>query len=64
MKKYILSIYRGEKDKPKSLVGVVEEVGIQGRKAFTNLDELWEILNPVKKELKSLSSGVQSYENK
>ena len=64
MKKYILSIYRGEKDKPKSLVGVVEEVGIQGRKAFTSLDELWEILNPVKKELKNLSSEMQGYENK
>ena len=64
LKKYILSIYRGEKDKPRSLVGVVEEVGIQGRKAFTNLDELWEILNPVKKALQSLSSEVQGYENK
>ena len=50
MKKYILSIYRGEKDKPKSLVGVVEEVGLKGRKAFTNLDELWEILNPIERE--------------
>jgi hypothetical protein len=25
-------------------VGVVEEVGEKGRKAFTNYDELWEIL--------------------
>ena len=49
MKKYILSIYRGEKDKPKSLVGVVEEVGFRDRKAFTNLDELWEILNLIEK---------------
>jgi hypothetical protein len=24
---------------------VVEEVGVKGRKAFTNYDELWEILN-------------------
>jgi hypothetical protein len=64
LKKYILSIYRGEKDKPKSLVGVVEEVGVQGKKAFTNLDELWEILNPVKKGIKSLSSEAQDYENK
>ena len=50
MKKYILSIYRGEKDKPRSLVGVVEEIGLKGRKAFTNLDELWEIVNPVGRE--------------
>jgi len=25
-------------------VGVVEEVGLKGKKAFTNYDELWEIL--------------------
>jgi hypothetical protein len=25
-------------------VGVVEEVGIKGKKAFTNYDELWDIL--------------------
>ena len=54
MKKYILSIYRGEKDKPKSLVGVVEEVGLKDRKAFTNLDELWEIINPVDRKTDKL----------
>jgi hypothetical protein len=26
-------------------VGVVEEVGAKGKKAFTNYDELWEILS-------------------
>lgn len=41
---YIVRIYRFEKDKPKSLVGVVEEVGVEGKKAFTNYDELWDIL--------------------
>ena len=45
MKKYIVSIYRGEKDSPRSLVGIVEEVGIKGKKAFTDYDELWEIIN-------------------
>ena len=54
MKKYILSIYRGEKDKPKSLVGVVEEVGLKDRKAFTNLDELWEIINPADRKTDKL----------
>jgi hypothetical protein len=47
LKKYIINIYRGEKDKPRSLVGVIEEVGLKGRKGFTDYDELWEILNPV-----------------
>jgi hypothetical protein len=42
---FIVRIYRFEKDKPRSLVGLVEKVGVTGRKGFTNLDELWEILN-------------------
>jgi hypothetical protein len=29
------------------LVGVVEEVGVNEKKAFQNLYELWDILNPV-----------------
>ncbi len=42
---YIVRIYRHEKDRPRSIVGTVEEVGTEGKRAFTNLDELWEILN-------------------
>ena len=41
---YVVRIYRFDKDNPRHLVGVVEEVGIKGKKAFTNYDELWEIL--------------------
>jgi len=41
---YIVRIYRFDKKKPHHLVGVVEEVGVRGKKAFTNYDELWEIL--------------------
>ena len=44
MKAYIVRIYRFEEKKPLNLVGVVEEVGIEGRKAFSNYDELWNIL--------------------
>jgi len=29
-------------------VGVVEEVGMNGKKAFSNYDELWDILNPAR----------------
>jgi hypothetical protein len=47
---YIVRIYRFEPDNPRSLVGVVEEVGAKGRNAFTNLDELWEIINSPKRE--------------
>lgn len=42
---YIVRIYRCEKDRPRSLVGIVEEAGAKGKKAFQSFDELWEILN-------------------
>jgi hypothetical protein len=42
---YIVRIYRFQKNKPHALLGVVEEVGRKGKKAFTHYDELWEILN-------------------
>jgi len=45
---YIVRIYRFEKNKPGILVGVAEEVGTRGKKAFTNLDELWGILSSSK----------------
>lgn len=44
MKTYIVRVYRLEKGKPLRLAGVVEEVGIKGRKGFTNYVELWDIL--------------------
>ena len=47
---YIIRIYRFEKDRPKSLVGVVLEAGKKGKKAFQSCDELWEILNSAKEE--------------
>lgn len=42
---YIVRVYREERDNPRLLVGTVEEVGGEGKKAFTTLDELWDILN-------------------
>ena len=45
---YIVRIYRSRKGKPRGLVGVVEQVGVKGRRAFTDCDELWEILSPSK----------------
>lgn len=42
---YVLRIHRREKDDPRILVGVVEEVGVEGDKAFGSLDELWSILD-------------------
>jgi len=42
---FIVRIYRYKKDKPQKLIGVVEEVGAEEKKSFSNLDELWKILN-------------------
>lgn len=50
---YIVRLYRFKKNCPRSLMGVVEEVGIKGRKAFSHYEELWEILNA--------SKSVKSY---
>jgi hypothetical protein len=45
---YIVRVYRRETARPREFVGVVEEVGAEGKRAFTNIDELWEILKPAK----------------
>jgi len=46
---YIVRIYRSKKGKPRGIVGVVEQIGVKGREAFTDCDELWEILSSSKK---------------
>lgn len=45
---YIIRIYRYDREHPRRIVGTAEKVGDQGKWAFTNLDELWVILNPDK----------------
>jgi len=52
MENYIVRIYQRRKDDPYAYVGVVEEAGIKSKKAFTNVEELWEILKPKKKHKK------------
>jgi hypothetical protein len=49
MESYLVRIYRKADNNPRMLVGVVEEVGMKEKKAFSNLYELWDILNPVKR---------------
>ena len=52
MEVFIVRIYRNDtkKDKknPQSLVGIVEEVGTERKKAFRGFDEFWEILKSTK----------------
>jgi hypothetical protein len=45
MESYIITIYRAEEPDNRNFVGVVEKVGVEEKKGFTNLDELWTILN-------------------
>jgi len=48
MTSYLVRIYRKADNNPRLLVGVAEEVGVHEKKAFSNLYELWDILNPLK----------------
>ena len=57
MSSYIVRIYRENPDKARSIIGIVEEVGAAGKRAFTNIDELWEILNPLKIGRRKRSAG-------
>jgi hypothetical protein len=41
----MVRVYREGLSDRRKLVGIVEEVGIKGNRAFTNFDELWDILN-------------------
>jgi hypothetical protein len=43
---YVVRIYREKPNDPREFVGIIEDVGRPGRQTFTNVDELWEILNP------------------
>ncbi len=55
MENYIIRIYRFEKDNPRGLVGIVESVEDEkkGKRVFTTLDDLWEILNSQRQISKS-----------
>lgn len=50
MTNYLVRIYHKAGNSRQTVVGVVEEIGVEGNKAFSNLDELWSILNPPKPE--------------
>lgn len=45
MDSYIVRIYRRAGRKARILVGTVEPAGTRKKVAFTNIEELWEILN-------------------
>jgi len=49
VRNYVIRIYRYKRKDPRILVGTAEEVGVEGLRAFTNLDELWDILTAAAK---------------
>ena len=48
MDSYFVRIYRRNENKPRMLVGVVEEIGggRERKKSFKTFHELWNIFNP------------------
>ncbi len=63
MNSYLVRIYRKADNNPRMLVGVVEEVGANDKKAFHSLSELWNILNPVKNAATQLKKKSNSKRN-
>jgi hypothetical protein len=45
MKTFIVHIYGFKKNDPRSLLGIAEEVGSEGKRAFTNPDDLLKIVS-------------------
>ena len=48
-----MRIYRRDR-RARRFVGVVEETGVEGKRAFTTLDELWRILTTSGREAPGL----------
>jgi hypothetical protein len=44
MDSYVVRIYRRDGKKPRILIGTVEAAGTGRKVAFSNIEELWEIL--------------------
>jgi len=59
---YIVRIYRRKRDDPRVLVGLVEEVGRKGKKAFNDLDDLWKILNSKERNVNLIRGGNKQRE--
>ncbi len=51
MDTYIIRIQRRPESDPHTVAGTVEEPGISKRKAFSNLDQLWDILRLKRKKM-------------
>ncbi len=52
---FIVRIYRQGRNRAECPVGLVEEVGKEGTRAFKNVEELWTILKPHRKSREAKS---------
>ncbi len=59
MENYIVRIYRRDEKDPQKIVGVMEEVGVKGKKPFKSFDELSSMLVFTAKAKKDEDTGVQ-----
>jgi hypothetical protein len=57
MEDYIVRIYR-RKEENGGLFGVVEEVGVEGRKAFRSMEELVRLLRGGRQEAGPIERGL------
>ena len=62
MDNYIVRIYRRKRDDSRLLVGLVEEVGTKGKKAFNDLDDPWKILNSKERNVNLIRGGNKQRE--
>jgi hypothetical protein len=49
LQSYIVRVYRRDAKNPRRLVGVIEEVGGEGKQAFNTPDELWQLMTSRKR---------------
>jgi len=59
MDSYIVRIYRRAGRKPRILIGTAETAGTRRKVAFTNIEELWEILRRRKERDPSTPSTLR-----
>lgn len=59
MENYIVRIYRRDEKDPQKIVGVMEEVGVKGKKPFKSFDELSSMLVFPARERTDEDTGVQ-----
>jgi hypothetical protein len=60
---YVARVYRFAKNQPHNLVGVVEEAGYEGEKAFTDLTELWSIISSSRAVRDDRNTGRKQFSN-